>query len=120
MTNTVPAPLALRNLIESNNQLLKIYQSELTAKVAQSLARALAAAYAVAPDVVKIYDGCYNNRPMRGGSLPSLHARGAAIDLDAGNNGNLVSWPVRATMPLEVMICFFVLTKQQVQPKLNK
>jgi hypothetical protein len=36
MTNTVPAPLALRNLIESNNQLLKIYQSELTAKVAQA------------------------------------------------------------------------------------
>jgi len=76
------------------------------AKVAASLARALTAAYAVAPDVVKIYDGCYNNRPMRGGSLPSLHARGAAIDLDAGNNGNLVSWPVRATMPLEVMEAF--------------
>jgi len=36
MTNTVPAPLALRNLIESNTQLLKIYQSELTAKVAQA------------------------------------------------------------------------------------
>ena len=36
MTNKVPAPLALRNLIESNNQLLKIYQSELTAKVAQA------------------------------------------------------------------------------------
>ena len=76
------------------------------AKVAQSLARALAAAYAVAPDVVKVYDGCYNNRPMRGGSLPSLHARGAAIDLDAGNNGNHVAWPVRATMPLEVMEAF--------------
>jgi hypothetical protein len=76
------------------------------AKVADSLARALTAAYAVAPEVVKIYDGCFNNRPMRGGSLPSLHARGAAIDLDAGNNGNHVSWPVRATMPLEVMEAF--------------
>jgi hypothetical protein len=43
---------------------------------------------------------------MRGGSLPSLHARGAAIDLDADNNGNHVAWPVRATMPLEVMEAF--------------
>lgn len=71
--------------------------------VAASLARALTAAYAVAPDVVKAYDGCFNNRPMRGGSLPSLHARGAAIDLDADDNGNLVSWPVAADMPLEIM-----------------
>jgi hypothetical protein len=30
---TVPVPLALRNLIESNNQLLKNYQTELTSKV---------------------------------------------------------------------------------------
>lgn len=49
------------------------------------------------------YGGCFNNRPMRGGSLPSLHARGAAIDLDADDNGNLVSWPVAADMPLEIM-----------------
>lgn len=75
-------------------------------KCADSLARALTAAYLVAPNVVKVYDGCFNNRPMRGGSSPSLHARGAAIDLDAGPNGNHVSWPVAATMPLEVMECF--------------
>lgn len=49
------------------------------------------------------YAGVFNNRPMRGGSLPSLHARGAAIDLAPDGNGNHVSWPVRATMPLEVM-----------------
>jgi len=33
MTTTVPVPLALRHLIESNNQLLKTYQQELTTKV---------------------------------------------------------------------------------------
>lgn len=33
MTAKVPVPLALRHLIESNNQLLKSYQQELTAKV---------------------------------------------------------------------------------------
>lgn len=52
------------------------------------------------------YGGVYANRPMRGGSLPSLHARGAAIDLDADDNGNLVPWPVVADMPLEIMECF--------------
>ena len=32
-------------------------------------------------------DGCYNNRPIRGGTSPSLHAVGRAGDLhcDAGN-----------------------------------
>lgn len=52
------------------------------------------------------YGGIYANRPMRGGSLPSLHARGAAIDLDPGDNGNQVSWPVAADMPLEIMEAF--------------
>jgi hypothetical protein len=53
--------------------------------------------------VLSNYAGCFNNRAMRGGSLPSLHARGAAVDLDPDSNGNHVSWPTRATMPLEVM-----------------
>lgn len=75
-------------------------------KVADSLARALTKAHTDAPEIVKAYDGCYNNRPMRGGSLPSLHARGAAIDFDAAHNGNLVSWPAKATMPFEVMKAF--------------
>lgn len=52
------------------------------------------------------YGGIYNNRLMRGGSTPSLHARGAAIDLDADDNGNLWPWPVRADMPLEIMEAF--------------
>ena len=52
------------------------------------------------------YGGVFNNRPMRGGSTPSLHARGAAIDLSAGRNGNLVPWPVVADMPIEIMEVF--------------
>jgi len=76
------------------------------AKVAASLTRALKDASDYAGEVVAVYDDCYNNRPMRGGSLPSLHARGAAIDFDEANNRNHVSWPVRAKMPFVVMEAF--------------
>lgn len=78
-------------------------------KVAASLIRALMDAADEAPKVVEAaadYYGVYNNRVMRGGSLPSLHARGAAIDLDADDNGNLVHWPTVADMPIEVMMAF--------------
>lgn len=56
--------------------------------------------------VLQHFDGCYNNRKMRGGNSPSLHARGAAIDFMAASNGNLTPWPTVATMPLEVMEIF--------------
>lgn len=52
------------------------------------------------------YFGTFVNRKMRGGSLPSLHARAAAIDLDANRNGNLSHWPTRSVMPLDVMEIF--------------
>lgn len=52
------------------------------------------------------FGGVYNNRPMRGGSRPSVHACGAAIDLNADDNGNLVPWHVKADMPIEVMEVF--------------
>jgi hypothetical protein len=58
------------------------------------------------PHVLREYAGVYNNRPMRGGSRPSLHARGAAIDLMPATNGNLTPWPLKADMPLEVMEIF--------------
>jgi hypothetical protein len=56
--------------------------------------------------VLAEYAGIYQDRPMRGGSLPSLHARGAAIDLAPNSNCNHKHWPSNATMPLEVMELF--------------
>lgn len=52
------------------------------------------------------YGGIFNNRNKRGGSTKSLHAYGAAIDLDADQNGFRDKWPTESEMPLEVMECF--------------
>jgi len=35
-----------------------------------------------------------------------LHARGAAVDFDPDRNGNKVSWPLSASMPIAVMEAF--------------
>jgi hypothetical protein len=53
-----------------------------------------------------LFSGCYNNRPRKGNlARPSLHARGAAIDLDAEHNE--FRWGrERATMPEEVIDVF--------------
>jgi hypothetical protein len=76
-------------------------------KVAASLRRVLdAISKGTNKDVLTEFAGCYNNRPMRGGSLPSLHARGAAIDLDPDHNANHQIWPISAIMPLEIMEAF--------------
>lgn len=37
--------------------------------------------------------GCFNDRPVRGGSTLSMHAWGIAVDLAASQNGNLVRAP---------------------------
>lgn len=34
------------------------------------------------------YSGCYNDRPVRNGSVASMHAWGIAIDIDAARNPN--------------------------------
>lgn len=49
------------------------------------------------------YGGVYNFRLKRGGSTYSLHAWGAAIDLDADDNTFRDSWPMKADMPLQIM-----------------
>jgi hypothetical protein len=37
------------------------------------------------------YDGCYNDRPVRGSDVASVHSWAAAIDLDAATNGMVVN-----------------------------
>ena len=75
-------------------------------KVASSLLRIFQSLSKTHPEVLAEYAGCFNDRKMRGGSLPSLHARGAAVDLMPDTNGNLVNWPMKANMPFEVMEVF--------------
>jgi hypothetical protein len=72
-------------------------------RVAQSLKVVLTRLAETHPEVLGRYAGVYNNRPMRGGTTPSLHARGAAIDLWPERNGNHEHWPTAADMPFEVM-----------------
>lgn len=52
------------------------------------------------------YGGLFNFRLKRGGSSYSLHAYGAAIDLDADDNTFKDVWPQHADMPLEIMEVF--------------
>lgn len=75
-------------------------------KVSASLHRVLSSLALSHPAILEQYAGVYNNRVMRGGTKPSLHARGAAIDLWPDRNGNQVPWPTMALMPLEVMEAF--------------
>lgn len=75
-------------------------------KVAESLKRVLVEVSKTNPEVIRIYDGAYFNRPMRNGNSPSLHARGAAIDFCADTNGLYDNWPYKATMPFAVIEAF--------------
>ena len=76
-------------------------------RVAKSL-RAILGEIAASPwaDVLSRYAGCYNDRSMIGGSVPSMHAYGVAIDLDPDTNGMRDHWPTGATMPWGVLKIF--------------
>lgn len=59
------------------------------AKQATELFAAVHAAYgteAMKELGLDLFGGCFNNRPMRGGSKPSMHAYGIAWDLDPERN----------------------------------
>ena len=76
-------------------------------RVAASLGRVLTQLHLQGySHIIEHFDGSFDNRPMRNGTIPSLHARGAAIDLNSDSNGNLQSWPASADMPVEVMEIF--------------
>ena len=81
-------------------------------KCADSLRRVLAKIgtfYGSNPGIMEEasdYGGVFNFRPKRGGTSWSVHAWGAAIDLDADDNTFRDSWPMKADMPLEIMECF--------------
>lgn len=78
-------------------------------KCAESLLRVLErikGRFNDAPDIVDEatdFGGVFNFRKKRGGNTYSLHAWGAAIDLDADDNTFRDPWPQKADMPLEIM-----------------
>lgn len=75
-------------------------------KVSESLHRVLSSLAKSHPGILAEYAGAFNPRPMRGGSKPSLHARGAAVDFAPDANGNTTHWPSKAMMPFAVMEAF--------------
>lgn len=79
-------------------------------KVAESLSRILLKVWELYPTPegrakvgVDQYDGCYSYRAVRGSSRLSMHAYGAAIDLDAAHNQ---LGAVKGRMPLDVVSIF--------------
>lgn len=83
-------------------------------KCADSLLRVFQRLAVIYPDEasrrqagILVYDGLYNPRLKRGSlNSWSMHAWMNAIDINAARNGNKTSWPMNASMPLEVMECF--------------
>jgi len=90
----------------------RVTRTRVHRKCADSLLRVMAAIrdeIARNPDIrgeAEDYGGVFNFRLKRGGSTYSLHAWGAAIDLDADDNTFRDSWPMKSDMPLEIMAAF--------------
>lgn len=90
----------------------RVTKTRVHKKCADSLLRVLTNIKSLMPSVPSIvdeaqdYGGCFNFRNKRGGSSWSLHAWGAAIDLDADDNSFKDHWPMKADMPIEIMEAF--------------
>lgn len=90
----------------------RVTRTRVHRKCADSLVRILTSIRDLLPtrpdiaDEAQDYGGVYNFRLKRGGSTYSLHAYGAAIDLDADDNTFRDSWPMKSDMPLEIMEAF--------------
>jgi hypothetical protein len=85
---------------------IPVRRARVNARCAESLSRVLDSLARSHAEVLGEFAGVFNDRAMRGGSTPSLHARGAAIDLMPDSNGNRMHWPLAADMPFEVMEAF--------------
>jgi len=87
----------------------RTFKTRVNRKCADSLLRVLSAigkSYGTdrgTMEEAEDYGGVYNFRLKRGGSSYSLHAYGAAIDLDADDNTFRDNWPMKADMPLSIM-----------------
>ena len=90
----------------------RVTRTRVHKKCAASLLRILTAIRSLMPqhphitDEAQDFGGIFNDRPKRGGTSRSVHAWGAAIDLDADDNTFRDSWPMRSDMPLEIMEAF--------------
>ena len=90
----------------------RVTRTRVHKKCAASLLRILTAIRDLMPqhphitDEAQDFGGIFNDRPKRGGTSRSVHAWGAAIDLDADDNTFRDSWPMRSDMPLEIMEAF--------------
>lgn len=107
---TVPIPYPMRLAWDHGSVVRRITCNR---KVAESLVICLEGIMELYGDLsavqdarMDLYSGCYNLRRQRGGRSWSLHAWGAAIDLDSLRNGNHTPWPSIATMPVEVVDIF--------------
>lgn len=104
-----------RNLVTMNFPFITFYEGKRVTKfrchkkVADSLVRVLkniGEKYGKNREIMEEaedFGGVYNFRNKRGGSSYSVHAWGAAIDLDADDNSYRDSWPIKSDMPFEIM-----------------
>lgn len=86
---TIPAPYPLKLAWDITTTVQKITCHKKVSKSLTGVLEALKDHYGIdqLQDLrLDLYGGCFNRRKMRGGSKPSTHSWGVAIDLDPGRN----------------------------------